>query len=175
LLIVGDGPIGLLTLILARRAGVPEVWLVGGRDRRLALARELGAARVLDHRAGDVAAQLAAAGTTPSQIVEATGVAAALATTLAAAPRGARLLVLGDYGEAVASFHWNLLLHRELTLLGSNASAGAWPAAVQAATDCAADVARLITHRLPAAQFAQGIALMRRQDPATVKVVLRWD
>ena len=174
LLVVGDGPIGLMTLILARRAGVPSVWLVGGRDRRLALASELGAARVFDHRAGDVAAQLAAAGAIPTQIVEATGSAEALATTLATAPRGSRILVLGDYGEADADFRWNLLLHRELTLVGSNASAEAWPAAVQAACDCREDLARLISHRLPATDFADGVARMRRQDPDVVKVILHW-
>src|SRR5260221_8618364 len=42
-LISGDGPIGLLTLMGLRHAGVEQIVMVGGRAGRLALARELGA------------------------------------------------------------------------------------------------------------------------------------
>src|SRR5262249_15461555 len=41
-LIFGDGPIGLLTLMCLRHAGVQRIAMVGGRSGRLALARELG-------------------------------------------------------------------------------------------------------------------------------------
>jgi len=53
LLVVGDGPIGRLTLILARRAGVPAVWLVGGREGSVT-AREFQLLAALMLRPGRV-------------------------------------------------------------------------------------------------------------------------
>lgn len=49
-LIIGDGPIGLLMLMLMRRAGVEKIVIAGGRTGRLALALELGAVAGVDHR-----------------------------------------------------------------------------------------------------------------------------
>ena len=43
-LIFGDGPIGLIALLLLRHYGIQDVSLAGGREPRLALARSLGAA-----------------------------------------------------------------------------------------------------------------------------------
>lgn len=46
-LIIGAGPIGLMAMALARHAGC-EVTVAGRGERRLALARRLGAAKVVD-------------------------------------------------------------------------------------------------------------------------------
>jgi threonine dehydrogenase-like Zn-dependent dehydrogenase len=176
-LVFGDGPIGLLTLMLLRRAGVEDVLLVGGRSQRLALARELGAGRVLNYHevSGDLAAAVrrAGGGQFPN-VVEASGSAAALQTCLEVVTRCGRVLVLGDYHGARADFAWNHLLHREIELIGSNASAGAWPEAVRMATGGQLPLARLVTHRLPAARFAEGVELMRSHQADVVKVVLEW-
>ncbi|HEX6988167.1 MAG TPA: zinc-binding dehydrogenase [Bacillota bacterium] len=45
LLIIGTGAIGLLHVAAARRAGAPEIWVVGGRRSGLDLAARLGADR----------------------------------------------------------------------------------------------------------------------------------
>jgi threonine dehydrogenase-like Zn-dependent dehydrogenase len=83
-------------------------------------------------------------------------------------------LVLGDYREACASFPWNHLLHREMEIIGSNASAGAWPEAVRLATREAIRLQRLISHRLPVAQFEKGISFLRSKGKDVIKVVLEY-
>jgi len=176
-LVFGDGPIGLLTLMLLRRAGVEDVLLVGGRSQRLALARELGAKQVLNYHeaSGDLAAAVrqAGGGQFPN-VVEASGSAAAIQAGLDTVTRCGRILVLGDYHGARAGFAWNHLLLQEIELIGSNASAGAWPEAVRLATEGQLPLARLVTHRLPAARFAEGVELMRSHQADVVKVVLEW-
>ncbi|MFB3893923.1 MAG: zinc-binding dehydrogenase [Phycisphaerae bacterium] len=138
-LIMGDGPIGLLmTAIL--RTGV----LVGGRQHRLMLARELGADSTINYHdltPGNPADGIRRArrGVFPEMaefqtIIEASGSDAAMQASLDLAAVGARVLVIGDYGAARAGFPWNRILHRELELIGSNASAGAWGEAVALAT-----------------------------------------
>jgi len=169
--------IGLLMLMLLRRAGVEDVLLVGGRSQRLALARELGAKQVLNYHeaSGDLAAAVRQAGGEQfPNVVEASGSAAAIQACLDVVTRCGRILVLGDYHGVRAGFAWNHLLHQEIELIGSNASAGAWPEAVRMATEGQLPLARLVTHRLPAARFAEGVELMRSHQAGVIKVVLEW-
>jgi threonine dehydrogenase-like Zn-dependent dehydrogenase len=193
-LIFGDGAIGLLMLALLKRAGVADVTLVGGRAGRLALARELGATQVLDyHEAScDLAVAIAQAVCHQSRasgssdgpfwpavqgfvnVVEASGSAVAMQAALDLASPGGKVLLVGDYGEARADFPWNLLLHHELQIIGSNASAGAWPEAVRLATAPSFPLARLVSARLPAARFAEAIDLVRSRRGDVVKVIMEW-
>jgi threonine dehydrogenase-like Zn-dependent dehydrogenase len=176
-LIFGDGPIGLLLLILLRQSGVEDVVLVGGRPARLTLALELGATRTVNYHQGgdDLAAAIREADDRRfSNVIEASGSPAALRTGLDLATPGGKLLVLGDYGDARAEFRWNDLLHREIELIGSNASAGAWPEAVWQAISNRSSLERLITHRLPVERFAEGIELTRGHGGSLIKVVLEW-
>jgi threonine dehydrogenase-like Zn-dependent dehydrogenase len=175
-LVLGDGPIGLLMLALLHRAGGRRLALVGGRPVRLAVAKELGAAATINYHdaGGGLADAIAQAPGAPfPNIVEASGSAAAMALALEVAARGARVLVLGDYGNGRADFPWNHLLHRELELIGSNASAGAWDEAVRLAIGGEVPLGRLISHRLPARRFPEALDLAR-SNRDVVKVVLDW-
>jgi L-iditol 2-dehydrogenase len=56
--VFGAGPIGLLTLIALKLAGVARVWVVDPVVHRLELARAAGADAVIDPRSGDPARQI---------------------------------------------------------------------------------------------------------------------
>jgi 2-desacetyl-2-hydroxyethyl bacteriochlorophyllide A dehydrogenase len=176
-LIFGDGPIGLLLTLLLRKSGVRDVAVVGGRENRLHLAQDYGAKRMCNyHRlpAGLEEGVASALGSDYPVIIEATGSANALECALTLAAKEARVLVLGDYGGATARFPWNRLLLRELHLIGSNASAGAWDEAVKKAVALRAELERMITHRFPAERFADAFALVRQKRSDALKVVLEW-
>jgi len=177
-LVLGDGPIGLVMLMLLKRAGVESVYLAGGRAARLALARDLGAAETLDyHACGNnlaAAVSLAARDRQFRTIVEASGSASAIQTALRLAAPGAKVLVLGDYADTRARFPWNALLHREWELIGSSASAAAWPEAVAIAQEPSFPLSRLVTHRFPAARFNEAFDLVQSRSGGVIKVVLTW-
>lgn len=176
-LIFGDGPIGLLMLILLRGADVENIVMVGGRPGRLALALELGAITTVNYHqvSGDLAAAIQKVnGQRFPNVVEASGSNTAIQASLDSLALCGKMLVLGDYGDARAGFRWNDLLHREIELIGSNASAGAWPEAVQQAILNMASLERLITHRLPVDRFAEGMELTRSHRGSMIKVVLEW-
>ena len=175
-LVFGDGPIGLLMLMLLRREGVRSVTLVGGRIERLRLARGLGAARTVNyHAARDLSKALRRPGRFGfPNVVEASGSAASMEAAMHAAAPGGKVLVLGDYGAAHAAFLWNHLLWREIELIASNASAGAWCEAARLAREGTLPLARLVTHRFPAARFAEAIDLLRARACGVVKIVLDW-
>lgn len=169
-LIFGDGPIGLIFLMLLVSQG-HEVVLVGKRESRLKLARELGAKQAVNFQETEM---YSVEGLRFPSIIEASGSAHALETSLELASVGARVLIVGDYGNAMARFEWNKILHSELELIGSNASAGAWPEAVRIAQEGIIPLERIITHVLPADKFAQGISMLEERSSNAVKIVLTW-
>jgi threonine dehydrogenase-like Zn-dependent dehydrogenase len=107
-------------------------------------------------------------------VAECSGSADALAAGMSAAAKGGRLLLVGDYKKAQAQFPWNRMIHGELRLIGSNASAGAWPEAVKLVVRREIPLERLVTHRLPARRFSEAMELARSCREA-IKVVLCWD
>ncbi len=172
-LVFGDGPLGLILVMLLRRTGAP-VTLVGGRPVRLAIGKNLGALRSVNyHETGGKSLAAALGADRFGLIIEASGTATAMDAALDVAATGARVLVIGDYRQAMAGFPWNRILHRELELIGSNASAGAWDEAVRLAVAGDVPLQRLVTQVLPAERFAEGMDIVRQSREA-IKVVLQW-
>jgi threonine dehydrogenase-like Zn-dependent dehydrogenase len=177
-LVFGDGPMGLLLLLLLRQREVEEVFMVGGVPERLALASELGAAQTLLYQsAGANLADGIRAGFKCHEvpcIIEASGAEAAVSACLELAERQAQILVIGDYDDARAGFEWNSLLHRELALLGSNAGAGAWPEAVKLLVEGVFPLERLVTHPFPVAEHARAFELVRQRQEGVIKAAFVW-
>ena len=175
-LILGDGPVGLIfARLLGDRERKPS--LVGGREERLQAARKLGATKTWNYHTCEsefepaVREQL---GPEFPTIVEASGSSAALAAAMDLVAECGRILVLGDYGQDRAEFRWNHLLWRQIRLIGSNASADAWPEAVALAAGDRDLLETLITHRLPAEAFAEAVRLAKDRRSGAIKVVLQW-
>ncbi len=175
-LVFGDGPIGLLMLALLKRAGAETVLLVGGRPGRLRVALGLGADEIINyHAASDLTGAICGGAERAfASVIEASGSPAGLEAALDAAAADARVLVLGDYGRRRVSLVWNRILHKELHLIGSNASAGTWPEAVEIAGDPQFPLAHLVSARFPAERFDEAVNLVRSRRDDVVKVVLEW-
>ena len=177
-LILGDGPIGLLNLLLMRYAGVEKVFVVGGRSHRLQLAEELGAWKTLNFQTitdDFTAGVIRTAGQPFPVIIEASGSSLAVQASVQLVATCGKILVLGDYGKARANFEWNHLLHQQIEIIGSNAGAGVWEEAVRLAVEGAIPLQRLITHTFPVDRFAEAIALAQSQREDFVKIVLEWE
>jgi threonine dehydrogenase-like Zn-dependent dehydrogenase len=177
-LVFGDGPIGLLILLLLRQRGVEEVCMIGGVPERLTLAVELGAAEALRYQAAGenlaVGIRRAVRSSEFPCIIEASGSEIAISAALELAGRLGQILVIGDYDNARAGFEWNFLLHRELALLGSNAGAGAWPEAVKLLVEGVFPLERLITHQFPVAEHARAFELVRQRQEGVIKAAFVW-
>ena len=122
----------------------------------------------------DLAAAISALPGAPfANVVEASGSPAGVRAGMAAAAPEGKILVIGDYGDGRADFLWNQFLHKELELIGSNASAGAWTRAVELAVAGAAPLAALLSRRLPATSGVEAVELVKRFRDL-IKVVLEW-
>ena len=177
-LVLGDGPVGLLLLLLLRQAGVEKIVMVGGRAGRLRLAQELGASAVFNFRTGGLAQELnriAAGGF--SNVVEVSGSGESARAALELAARGGHVVLLGDYASQIANFPWNLILHHEIVLAGSNASAGGWDEAVRLAAGdglLGSSLERLVSHTFPIQEHRAAFELVQDGGENVVKVMLTW-
>jgi L-iditol 2-dehydrogenase len=118
--VVGAGPIGLLTLLAARLRGAGSV-VVSDRDpHRLGVARLLGADLTVEVESTDpVAAVMAATGERGADVVfEAVGINATVAQSLAVARAGGQVTWIGNSAPLV-ELPMQDLVTREMTVRGS--------------------------------------------------------
>ena len=177
ILIFGDGPIGLIMTMLLKRGGTKQLIIVGGRENRLKLAQKLGATHTFNYH--DLGSEISSAIRQElkhgfNTVIEASGNDRAFHDAVELANLDCRILIVGDYKEGVARFKLNTMIHKELRIIGSNASAGAWVEAVELAVKEDFPLEKLITHKFPAVQYEQGFKLMHSRNSEVLKVILEW-
>ena len=146
-LVTGAGTIGCMCVMAARLAGAAHIVALDLNDRALALARQCGADEALRSdqvKPEDLADRADVA-------IEAAGHPAALATCLAAAKRGARIVQVGTLPDELP-FPANKVMQRELDYRGVFRAHLAFDWAVQAIRSRRVDVRPLITAQLPLSQ-----------------------
>ncbi|MCE6076668.1 L-idonate 5-dehydrogenase [Agrobacterium vitis] len=147
-LVTGCGPIGVLSIIAARRAGAKEIVATDLSDFTLALAKAAGADRVINTAAQpDGLAEYAVGKGTFDVLYECTGVAAALAGGISAMrPRGV-IMQLGLGGDMTLPMM--AITAKELDLRGSFRFHSEFAVGVELMRKGLIDVKPLITHTVP--------------------------
>jgi len=175
-LVLGHGPIGLLSAHLAAAAGAGQVIVVGRSRRatvRLDCARALGY-DVLDADTQDVEREVAelTGGLGVDLAVETAGAEQSLSLCVRCARRGGRVVVLGLSGRPTVPLPWDRAVQHDLTLAFSFSSrSSSWKAVLDPACAQGLPAAALITDTLGLDEWEQGFAAIRAGR--AVKVVLR--
>ena len=172
--VVGSGMIGLLVIQALRVAGCSEVTAVDIDAGRLQLAGELGATHTIDSKQSDaVGAVLERTNGRGADVaVEVVGNAAALNTAIRSVGRGGRVALVGNISPEVP-LPLQIVVARELTLLGSCASAGEYPRAIELVASGAINVKPLITAVAPLADGPKWFERLYAREPGLMKVVLK--
>jgi L-iditol 2-dehydrogenase len=171
--VVGDGPLGLLALLLLRVADPAELVLVGGTPARSAFGPRCGATGVV--AAGDQAALAALAGRFDA-VVEATNSPAGAAAALALLRRGGTAVLLGISGAGRPAIDPDLVVLGQLRVQGGFAASRAawhWVTGRYAAGEL--DPAPLITHRFDLEEVDQAFAALTAPGADAVKILVRPD
>lgn len=171
--VVGDGPIGLLLLQVVRAKGASSVVLVGADDQRLALAAGLGAAAVVDARSGDVPGKVRAIFPGLADIVlEASGTGAGVESAFAVAAPGARVILQGLMGKLPERpLNLDGIVIGDLTIRGALGSPHVWPEAIALIEAGKVNPAAIVTHDVPIEDFPAALAAVRSR--AAVKAIVR--
>jgi L-iditol 2-dehydrogenase len=151
--VVGTGMIGLLVVQALRWAGCDNIIAVDLDDQKLALARQLGAHHSLRSDQGDVVADLVKLtdGQGAHFSFEVVGFTPTLDLALRAVRKGGSVVLVGNLAPKT-DFPLQLVVTRELTVLGSCASAGEYPLCLDLIAQGVIRVAPLISAVAPLAE-----------------------
>jgi threonine dehydrogenase-like Zn-dependent dehydrogenase len=168
--VVGDGPLGLLALLLLQTASPAELMLVGGHPARSALGPRCGATRVV--AAGDQEALAALAGRFDA-VVEATNDPAGAATALALLRRGGTAILLGISGTGRATIDPDTITLNQLRVQGAfAASTVAWRWVTGLYANGTLDPEPLVTHRFPLDRADTAFTTLTAPDGNAVKILV---
>ena len=124
--VVGPGPIGLLSIVAAKAAGAHPLILTGTREERLELGEELGADYVINVRKTEAIRMVndLTAGQGAAVVIEATGTPSGQIESLKMARKGGVVIFVGLAGDKEITFNSDLLVaFKELRIQGSYLSA----------------------------------------------------
>ena len=168
--VVGDGPVGLLALLLLRAVAPTELVLVGGRPARSAFGPRCGATRVV--AAGDRVALADLAGRFDA-VVEAANSPAGAATAVSLLRRGGTGLLLGISGSGQAAIDPDVVALGQLRLQGGfAASSAAWRWVVGLYAGGVLDPAPLVTHRFGLEEATEAFAALTAPGGDAVKILV---
>jgi L-iditol 2-dehydrogenase len=172
--VVGAGIIGLLVIQALRNAGCGQIIAVDLEAERLELARKLGADTGLNPAREDVVPRIREMTDKRGADVafDAVGINASLKTALNGLRKGGQLTLIGNLRPEV-----DLALQRvvtgEITVRGSCASRGDYPACLEMIARGAITVDALISATAPLAEGAQWFKRLYDKEKGLIKVVLR--
>jgi threonine dehydrogenase-like Zn-dependent dehydrogenase len=129
ILVIGDGPIGVLAAQEAKAAGAATVVLLGSREFKLKAALATGIDRVVsrhDPRAAELAIE-ALGGTKADSIVETSGAIGGLALASSTIKLGGKMSVLSLYGTPMVSMDLDSVVLNEIQITTGLGAANTFP------------------------------------------------
>ncbi len=172
--VVGSGMIGLLVIQAVRLAGCARVIAIDLEDSKLALARSLGADEALNPKHGDVVEGVMAltGGKGADVSLEVVGATQPVQTAIACTRRGGAVTLIGNLAPKV-ELPLQAVVTRELTLYGSCASNGEYPACIEFLRKGLIDVRPLITATASLEEGATWFDRLYQGEPGAMKVILQ--
>jgi L-iditol 2-dehydrogenase len=171
--VVGAGMIGLLVVQSLRAAGCGQIIAVDLDDRRLDLARKLGADATLNSSRAEVIPQVLGQtdGRGADVAFEVVGISATLNLAIQSVRKGGSLTLVGNLATST-DFPLQAVVTRELTLYGSCSSQGEYPACLDMIARGAIDVDALISAVAPLREGAMWFDRLHRGESGLMKVIL---
>ncbi len=172
--VVGSGHAGLILQQMLRIAGVGWIAMAGSREKRLALARELGADLVVEGRSPEAlrAVQSATDGLGVDLSADAAATAASLDLTMQLASLGGTVLLFGIFEGPIDHFRGQDMYRKEISLIGSRGGFGACDATARLLGRGAFRVGPLISHTFPLEGIVEGFRLMDEKAPDALRIVI---
>jgi len=172
--VTGCGPIGLLSVAIAKASGASWVVATDVEPYRLEIARTMGADLTVDARDADAARRIveATGGDGVDVVLEMSGSQQALAQALEFVTRGGRISLLGIFASPVELHLSDLVIQKGLRLYGvyGRKIYDTWERTQALLRSGAVDPTPLITHRFDLAEWEQAFDLVASRHAG--KVVL---
>lgn len=176
-LVLGDGPIGLLALQAANCAGSAFTMVSGTSDEKLKVARELGAdltinitreslrEAVMDHTRGLGA----------DYVMECSGKAACFHEAVELVRPSGTICGIGICEHNLNNYDIARVVCQDITFVGTVASPNAFPRTIRLLASGRIKPHPLITHRMPLVEMAEAMNVMQEKADKRIKIMLSAD
>jgi L-iditol 2-dehydrogenase len=174
-LVVGQGPIGVILSALARGAGATVI-TSDLYPQRLKIAKELQLGETIDASRQDVVAEVrkATEGRGADAAILAVGGNSLISTAMEAIRPGGKVMLFAQTVHGEATIDPAAVCVEEKTLLGSySASVDLQDESVQFVMGGGMDLARLISHRFALDESLAGLDLAAHPQPDSMKIVIQ--
>ena len=172
--IVGAGPVGLATLLAARLYSPSEIIMIDLDDNRLAVARSLGATKIVNSADGKTAESVMALtnGVGVDVAIEAVGLAVTFDICQSIIAPGGRIANVGVHGKSV-ELHLEKLWSSDVTLTTRLVDAGTTPMLLRMLQSGRLDVKKLVSHRFAMSEIIKAYDTFEHAAKArALKVVI---
>ncbi|MFD6896943.1 NAD(P)-dependent alcohol dehydrogenase [Rhodococcus sp. NPDC060086] len=163
-LVTGAGPVGIVTIQVARAFGAVDIVVTDLDERRREIARSFGATATLDPRSDDMSAVQV------DSYIDASGASAAVDAGIRAVRPGGTVVLVGSGSESMR-LPVQVIQNRELVLTGVFRYANTWPTALSLLTSGRVDLDTMITARFPLEKVVD--ALESDRIPGSMKAVVQ--
>ncbi len=174
--VLGDGPIGLFSVGVARAAGATQVFLTGMEPFRLDIGRKMGADRVIDvTKENSIEIVKAATGGLGADVVlEMSGAPRSMQDGIAMLRRGGRYCFFGLFRDNLVPTPLNDIVFNGGTFYGINGRLmfDTWFTLSNMLATKRLDVTPVVTHKLPLTSFAEAFELMTETPKKAGKIIL---
>ena len=172
--VIGCGMIGLLIIQVLRHRGCKRTIAIEIDERRRALAARFGASATIQPASGSVAGEVRRLTDSrgADHVFEVVGHSETVGDAVASARRGGIVTLVGNLAPHV-DLPLQAVVTGELTLLGSCASSGEYPEAIDLVARGEIDVAPLISAVAPLAEGAAWFSRLHTPNGGLMKVILR--
>jgi L-iditol 2-dehydrogenase len=172
--VIGCGMIGLLVAQGLRQRGCSRIIAIEIDEHRRALAARFGAPATINPGSTSVSEEVRRLTDSrgADHVFEVVGHAATVRDAVACARRGGTVTLVGNLAPTV-DLPLQAVITSELTLLGSCASSGEYPDAIDLVARGEIDVAPLISAVAPLAEGAAWFSRLHGANSGLIKVILR--
>ena len=175
IVIIGPGPIGILSVKLAQLSGAAEIVVVGteGDDKRLKLAKEFGATAIVNSSTDDPLERILSLGDGygADLVVDLAGSSSTLKLSMDAVRPAGQITKIG-WGRQPVNFSLDPLIAKSVTLKGHFSHTwDVWEKCLTLMGREMIDLEKIITHELGIDEWRKGFELLETRE--AVKVVLK--
>jgi len=172
--VIGAGMIGLALVQVLTQAGCGELVAVDVATDRLELARKVGATIIINSGQPDALGELrkVTSGQGADICFEAVGLTATVDLAMRCVRKGGSVVLVGNVTPAV-EFPLQVAVTREISVHGSCASRGEYPACLDMLRRGAVNPEPLISAVAPLAEGADWFERLHRREPGLLKVILK--
>lgn len=171
--VIGEGPAGLLHTKLAKLSGAEPVIGVSRSQWKLDLAKNIyGADYTLCENVLEKVQELTR-GRGADLVIESAGKAATLNLATELVRPGGTILAFGITPPAIEEFYSYSLYYKDLTIIGSRAMQQIdWPLSIDLAEKGKIDLHTMITHRLPLKELVKGFQMLDDSSRKVLRIVI---